>query len=160
MGIAPTILDLHRLAIARGFPRDETHEILHDMAVAGFGADSLTQLNGPQRRLLADWVRAHDGKPSRPFRRSRRRSGRPKRDGVARMITTPQRELINTLASELGWGKPMLERFLQTHFEVGSMTEITTSPQAGRVIRMLKSYKWSRNRKRHRRDTALAGSQR
>ena len=161
---APTISGLHKLAIARGFPRAECHDILHDMAVFAFGVNSMTDLDDRQRAHLADCIRMHNGRPSQPrasaradrppsqsrgvqpARRSRR--GQPARDGVTRMITPAQRDLINTLCSEMGWSRSLLNRYLDTHFGKRSLFEVATSAEAMRVIQMLKSYKARQQRTR------------
>ena len=143
-----SIADLHRLGV-RYFPPAEVHQILHDMAVFTFGVQSLTELDAAQRRHLAGCVRMHTVRAHQQRARKeprKRPRGRPAREGVVQMISEAQRHLIRAIASELGWSESILDRCLQRHFGLASVSEVRTSPQASRVIRMLKSYKWNRDR--------------
>ena len=146
---APSVAELHRLAIRCGFPRDQVHEILHECAVAGFQVDSLTELDDTQRRQFAGWIRehqrsssAHRPPPARP------RRGAPKREGVLRMISPKQRALVNTLCSELGWTQSTLSSLLRTHFGAGSIDELGTSARAGELINYLIGCNRQRERQR------------
>jgi len=144
----PTIADLHRLGVAHGFPRARIHEILHEQAAYAWHVDSLCDLTADQRRQLAEFVRLHNGRPSHPRRPSKRkRRGRPKRDGVVRMMTQPQRNFIDRLASEMRWSRSLLNNFLRTHFEAATMDHIGTSSRASEVINRLIGYK--RKKERH-----------
>jgi len=131
-----SIADLHKLALARGLPRAEVHEILHELAVANFDVQSLTELHAGQRTELAALVKAHYAAPPRPPSKRPRR-GRPARAGVTRLITTPQRELIFKLVNQLNWSASIFANFLRRYFEIDSPESIATSAQASAVINAL-----------------------
>jgi len=148
MARAPSILELHKQAIKHGFPAGQVHEILHDMAVIAFEVGSLTELTADQRRRLDEYIHAHDGRPSRPHRPARPRRGRPARDGIVRMITPAQRELIHKLVGELGWTASQLDRWLAHAFGVHGLTEVRTAREAKDVIQRLIAIKRDRQRRR------------
>ena len=142
MGSGPTITDLHCLAIGRGFPRDQVHEILHNLAEFQFDAASLTELRDNQRAALADIVRAHYKAPPRsPRRRSSRPAGKKRPAGVIAMITPRQRDFIVKLTGEMNWSKSLLSGFLRTHFDAGSIEQLATSKRAAKAIGLLLAYK-------------------
>ena len=68
-----SIADLHKLAIARGFPAAEVHEILHEFVVATYGVASMRDLSARQRADLAATIRLHNGRPS--YRRGEQPAG-------------------------------------------------------------------------------------
>jgi len=146
---APTINELHRLAIGRGFPRADVHDILHDMAAAAFKVASMRDLTPQQRCRLADSILSHNGRPSQARRRTRPRRGRHKQDGVIPMVSQKQRNLILQINVEIGWTRSRLDTQIKKAFGLAGLDGVLTTAQACKVITMLKSHKWHLNHQAH-----------
>jgi hypothetical protein len=151
MSDIPTIPDLHHLALALGWPKEEVHSLLHDGCLMLWPeCQSLTDLSPEQRIIFAAQLRACGGRmtvgpPRRKSSRSRR--GRPTEPGVIRMASPAQKQLLKSLASEMRWTESLLNGFLKTHFQVDGVDGLTTTAQACKAIQMLKAYKCEKERK-------------
>jgi len=115
--------------VIKGVP---VHDLLHDMATCTFDVDSLTACTPEQLRYLLSSVLAH---PIRKTRTTRKRSGRRRDAGVVKMASHRQKDLINTLASELAWPVGMLNRWLKRFFDADTVDQITTSQDKTRTER-------------------------
>jgi len=114
--------------------QEQIKENLHFAIRERFGKTSMKDCSARQLHALSDSL-----EKLKPLtdKKTRERHGRPKRDGVTRMITPEQRSLIRALASELGWSRSLLTSFLQTHFGVDTIDGLATSKMASQAINML-----------------------
>ena len=109
------------------------HEAVQAVAHDAFGVDSLKQLSKAQASelLVALGVKPLQRRPQRPRR--------PSSTAATRMREPWHLDHIQRLAyGDLGWAEEDLTAWLQKHFEVRDVEQLTTAKQCGKAIKMLR----------------------